>query len=214
MGWPDPAPKPDAGPGDPAAAWPSSTASASSTPTTWRFTLAPRLNAAGRLGSRNWPSSCWSPTVRSGPTSWPDYIDGLNASRQTLERSIYLAANKQAKEQFDPEDDAALVLADHGWHAGVIGIVAGRLAEKYHRPVVLIAWDALGVKPGLGSARSVPGFNLHAALRVLHGAPAEPRRACGGGRPENRTRGLELSAPIFASMRPARSPTRGRVAEL
>jgi len=58
------------------------------------------------------------------------------------------------------------VLADHGWHPGVIGIVAGRLAEKYHRPVVIISWDQLGVKPGIGSARSVPGFNLHAALEA------------------------------------------------
>ena len=71
---------------------------------------------------------------------------------------------KQAKEQFDPQRDAALVLADRGWHAGVIGIVAGRLAEKHHRPVVLISWDRMGVKPGVGSARSVPGFDLHAAL--------------------------------------------------
>ena len=46
----------------------------------------------------------------------------------------------------------------------MIGIVAGRLAEKYHRPVVLISWDKFGMKPGIGSARSVPGFNLHAAL--------------------------------------------------
>ena len=58
------------------------------------------------------------------------YIDGLNATRQTIERSIQLAAAKQAKELFDPVDDAALVLADRGWHPGVIGIVAGRLAER------------------------------------------------------------------------------------
>jgi single-stranded-DNA-specific exonuclease len=81
-----------------------------------------------------------------------------------LERSIYLAANKQATEQFDPVEDAALVLAERGWHAGVIGIVAGRLAEKFHRPVVLVALDQLGLKPGVGSARSVPGFDLCAGL--------------------------------------------------
>ena len=68
------------------------------------------------------------------------------------------------KEQFDPEGDAALVLAGRGWHKGVVGLVAGRLAEKYHRPVVLIALDDLGVKPGVGSARSPNGLNLHAAL--------------------------------------------------
>jgi single-stranded-DNA-specific exonuclease len=83
-----------------------------------------------------------------------------------LERSIYLAANKQAIEQFDPENDAALVLADRGWHPGVIGIVAARLAEKFHRPVVLVAFDPLGAKPGVGSARSAAGFDLYAALQA------------------------------------------------
>ena len=55
------------------------------------------------------------------------------------------------KERFDPENDAALVLAGVGWHAGVIGIVAGRLAEKFHRPVVMIALDGVGGRPGIGS---------------------------------------------------------------
>jgi single-stranded-DNA-specific exonuclease len=93
-----------------------------------------------------------------------EYIHELNGSRESLERSINLAASKQIKEQFDPDGDSALVLAGHGWHVGVIGLVAGRLAEKYHRPVVLIALDQLGIKPGTGSARSPNGLNLHAAL--------------------------------------------------
>ena len=69
-------------------------------------------------------------------------------------------------------------MAGRGWHAGVIGIVAGRLAEKFHRPVVLVALDSLGTKPGVGSARSVPGLNLHHALAacgthlVAHGGHA------------------------------------------
>ncbi len=92
------------------------------------------------------------------------YIDQLNGSRQTLERSMQIAAKKQIDEQFDEADDAAFVLADRGWHAGVIGIVAGRLAEKHHRPVVIISLDAMGMRPGIGSARSIPGFDLHAAL--------------------------------------------------
>jgi single-stranded-DNA-specific exonuclease len=56
------------------------------------------------------------------------------------------------------------VLADAEWHAGVIGIVAGRLADKHQLPTIIVALDPLGVKPGIGSARSVPGFDLHAAL--------------------------------------------------
>jgi single-stranded-DNA-specific exonuclease len=128
------------------------------------FTLAPRLNAAGRLGQ---PQLAVELLVTDKPEralELAQYIDQLNASRQTLERSILLAAGKQAKERFNPEEDSALVLAERNWHPGVIGIVAGRLAEKFHRPVVLISWDQLGVRPGIGSARSVPGFNLHAAL--------------------------------------------------
>jgi single-stranded-DNA-specific exonuclease len=128
------------------------------------FQIAPRLNAAGRLGQ---PQLAVELLVTDRPEragELAQYIDGLNASRQTLERSIHLAASKQIKDQFDPVGDAALVLADRGWHPGVIGIVAGRLAERFHRPVVMISWDAAGLRPGIGSARSIPGFNLHAAL--------------------------------------------------
>jgi single-stranded-DNA-specific exonuclease len=128
------------------------------------FALGPRLNAAGRLGQAQLGVELLITDQPQRAAELAGYLDGLNNSRQTLERSIYLAANKMIKEQFDPVRDAALVLASHGWHPGVLGIVAGRLAEKHHRPVVLVAWNQLGVKPGAGSARSVPGFNLHAAL--------------------------------------------------
>ena len=115
-----------------------------------------------------------------------EFIHGLNDQRQTLERSVYRAAHKQAQELGDPLDAPALVLAGRGWHAGVIGIVAGRLAEQYHRPTVLISLDELGTKPGVGSGRSVPGFNLHAALGGLRPAPGRPRRARSGGRADDR----------------------------
>jgi single-stranded-DNA-specific exonuclease len=128
------------------------------------FKLAPRLNAAGRLGQATLGIELLTTDSADRASALAAYLHELNGSRESLERSIYLAANKQATERFDPEGDSALVLADRGWHPGVIGIVASRLAEKFHRPVVLIAFDALGVKPGIGSARSVSGFNLHAAL--------------------------------------------------
>jgi single-stranded-DNA-specific exonuclease len=128
------------------------------------FTIAPRLNAAGRLGQAQLGVELLSTTSPERASALAEYLSELNGSRQSLERSIYLAANKQAQEEYDVDQDSALVLADRGWHPGVIGIVAGRLAEKFHRPVVLVALDELGVKPGVGSARSVPGFNLHEAL--------------------------------------------------
>jgi single-stranded-DNA-specific exonuclease len=128
------------------------------------FALAPRLNAAGRLGQAQLAFELLTTAQPHRAAALAAYLNELNSSRQSLERSTYLAALKQANEQFDPEGDPALVLAARGWHAGVIGIVAGRLAEKFHRPVILIALDELGIKPGIGSARSVPGFNLHEAL--------------------------------------------------
>jgi len=128
------------------------------------FTIAPRLNAAGRLGQAQLAVELLTTESQDRAKALADYIHELNESRASLERSIYRAANKQAKEDFDPQHDPALVLAGRGWHPGVIGIVAGRLAEQYNRPVVLIALDNLGVKPGSGSARSAAGLNLHAAL--------------------------------------------------
>jgi single-stranded-DNA-specific exonuclease len=128
------------------------------------FKLAPRLNAAGRLGQATLGIELLTTDSAERAGALAAYLHELNGSRESLERSIYLAANKQATERFDPEGDAALVLADRGWHPGVIGIVAARLSEKFHRPVVLIAFDPLGIKPGVGSARSAGGFNLHAGF--------------------------------------------------
>jgi single-stranded-DNA-specific exonuclease len=129
------------------------------------FMLAPRLNAAGRLGQAQLAVELLTTTNAERADALAEYIHQLNSSRDSLDRSVYRAANKQAKEEFDLENDSALVLAGRGWHPGVIGIVAGRLAEKYHRPVVLISLDELGIKPGSGSARGVKGIDLHATLQ-------------------------------------------------
>lgn len=128
------------------------------------FTLAPRLNAAGRLGQAQLAVELLVTDSAERAAALAEYIHELNESRQSLERRIYRAAGALATEQFDPEGDPALVLAAEDWHVGVIGIVAGRLAEKYHRPVVLISHDPLTQRPSTGSARGTPGVNLHAAL--------------------------------------------------
>jgi single-stranded-DNA-specific exonuclease len=128
------------------------------------FRLAPRLNAAGRLGQAASGIELLTTSDTARAVALAEYIHELNTQREHEERSIQLAASKQAKEQFDAEGDAALVLADRGWHAGVIGIVAGRLAERFHRPVVMIARDEHQGRPAIGSVRSVPGFDVHAAL--------------------------------------------------
>jgi single-stranded-DNA-specific exonuclease len=128
------------------------------------FTLAPRLNAAGRLGQAQLGVELLTTQSADRGKALAEYIHQLNSSRESLERSMTLAASKMAKEQFDPENDPALVLAGVGWHPGIIGIVAGRLAEKHHRPVIMIALDGVGGRPGTGSARSAGGVDLHRAL--------------------------------------------------
>src|SRR4051794_2667425 len=128
------------------------------------FSIAPRLNAAGRLGQAPLALELLTTDCPERARKLAEFIHGLNDQRQTLERSVYKAANKLAHETCDPAQSPALVLAGRGWHAGVIGIVAGRLAEHYHRPTILISLDELGAKPGVGSGRSAGIFDLHAAL--------------------------------------------------
>ena len=128
------------------------------------FGIGPRLNAAGRLGQAQLGVELLTTDSESRAKSLGEYTEELNNSRASLERSIYKLANKEIKERFDVEADPAIVIAGEGWHKGVIGIVAGRLVERFHRPAVVIALDELGVSCGTGSARSVPGVNLHDAL--------------------------------------------------
>jgi len=178
------------------------------------FALAPRLNAAGRLGQPQLAVELLITDQESRATELAEYLDQLNSSRKTLERSVLLAANKQIKKHFDPEEDAALVLAGRGWHPGIIGIVAGRLAEKHHRPVVVIGWDQMSIKPGVGSARSVPGFDLHSALQdcdehlLGHGGHAA---AAGLSIEEGRLDGFRTA---FCELASERITERDRTAEL
>ncbi len=130
------------------------------------FTIAPRLNAAGRLGQAQLAVELLTTPAGERATALAEYINQLNGSRDTLQRSVYLAAQKQAKTDFDPDGDSALVLAGVGWHQGVIGVVAGRLAEKYAKPVLVISMDTSGQAEAIGSGR-VGGtdVDLYQALR-------------------------------------------------
>ena len=128
------------------------------------FMLAPKLNAAGRLGQAQLGVELLITEDEERAEALTRYILELNENRNKIERSIQISANKQLKEEHSVEQDPAFVLASPAWHPGVIGIVAGKLAEKYHRPVVLVALDKLGTKPGTGSGRSPNGVNLHKAF--------------------------------------------------
>lgn len=132
------------------------------------YVLGPRLNAAGRLGQAQLGVELLLTESPERARQLAEYIQEMNATRDRLEKGILSAAGKQIKERFDPERDPALVLDGDGWHPGVIGIVAGRLADKYQLPVVVIGWDEAGLKPGIGSARSGGAVELHRALAACH----------------------------------------------
>jgi len=129
------------------------------------FSLAPRLNATGRLGQAQLGIELLTSEPGERVNSLATYIEQLNASRDSLQRSVQLAAGKAATTDFDPEADPAIVVAGVGWHLGVIGVVAGRLAEKYSKPVIVISLDQSGTQPAIGSGRAgSPAVNLHEAL--------------------------------------------------
>ncbi len=123
------------------------------------FRLAPRLNAAGRLDDATRGVQLLLGTAAEPLAEQAAYLDRCNRERQQLEEQTLYEAIAAVEE--GAAGKHSLVLAAEEWHPGVIGIVASRLVERYYRPTVMIAL-ADGV--GKGSARSVHGFHLFAAL--------------------------------------------------
>jgi single-stranded-DNA-specific exonuclease len=126
------------------------------------FRLAPRLNAAGRLGH---PAVALELLLTRDATAAEEgarTLESLNRERQAVEESILRAAVATVEAAPEAERRArALVVWGEGWHEGVIGIVASRLVERYDRPALVIAVDG---ETARGSGRSIPAFDLHAGL--------------------------------------------------
>jgi len=130
------------------------------------FCIGPRLNAAGRLGQAQLGVELLTTDSPQRAAALSEYINELNSSRESLERRIQKSANKMIADQH-LADEPALVLASRDWHKGVIGIVAGRLAEKYNRPTILIAQEEVACgKPATGSGRTAGKVNLYEALQA------------------------------------------------
>lgn len=124
------------------------------------FRLAPRLNAAGRLEDAALGVELLLGDDHERLRQLAETLDGFNRERQQLEQQTL----EQALTALAEKDEAchSIVLADESWHSGVVGIVASRLVERFHRPVVLIALDE---GQGKGSCRSIKGFHLYQALQ-------------------------------------------------
>ena len=124
------------------------------------FLLGPRLNAGGRVGRADLGARLLTCLDPAEATALASELDGFNRQRQEIERQVLDQAIAQAERA--PRRDGVTLVAGQGWHPGVIGIVAGRLKERYDRPALVIALDERGI--GKGSARSVPNVDLGAAV--------------------------------------------------
>lgn len=129
------------------------------TATDFGFRLGPRINAAGRVQRADAGVELFLTDSRERAAEIARELAAANAERRRIEREVERAA-KQAMKDTD-ESAAAVVVAGEGWHPGVVGIVAGKLVKETGKPSVVISLDG---ETGRGSARSVPGVNLHAAL--------------------------------------------------
>ncbi len=124
------------------------------------FILAPRLNAVGRLEHAQLAVELLTTTDIEKARSIAEELNRENSLRQDISRKIFEEAEAMLAQQ--QQIKTAIVLAKTGWHAGVIGIVASRLVDKYHLPTILISIDGEMAK---GSCRSIPALNLYEAIR-------------------------------------------------
>jgi single-stranded-DNA-specific exonuclease len=126
------------------------------------YRLGPRLNAAGRLSTAEKSLRLLLTCDHGEATTLAAELDRENRERQDVEKQIFEAAIEKVEDQFDAGCDAAIVVGARGWHPGVLGIVASRIAKRYHRPTIVIGFDENGI--GKGSGRSIEGLNLVEAL--------------------------------------------------
>ncbi|MFH0792907.1 MAG: DHHA1 domain-containing protein, partial [bacterium] len=131
------------------------------TPGKVAFQLGPRLNAAGRTEHATYSVDLLTTQSQAEAGDLAQFLDRLNRGRRKLENEILAEAAAMIEKKFDRDRDYVLIAHSEGWHVGIVGIVASKILERYHRPVIL-----LGVEDSIakGSARSIEGFDIHHAL--------------------------------------------------
>ncbi|MFH0734905.1 MAG: single-stranded-DNA-specific exonuclease RecJ [bacterium] len=125
------------------------------------FTIAPRINAVGRLGDANRAVELFTTSNHAEAAKLAKILEEENYERRKIDEMTFSHALDMVSTKIDLNTDMGIVLHDDNWHPGVIGIVASRLVEKYYRPAVMLT-TIDGVAKG--SARSVSGFNIYQAL--------------------------------------------------
>ncbi len=153
------------------------------------FALAPRINAAGRLYRADAALELILTDDPLRAAQVAQELDRANSERRSAEQAIRQQAEAQIARLSDSDGHSAYVLAGEGWHPGVIGIVASRLVERHHRPVVMLSLDGERAR---GSGRSVEGYDLLAGLTAC----AEHLERYGG---HSAAAGVELASSAVAA---------------
>jgi len=157
------------------------------------FKVGPRINAAGRIAGARIAVDVLLAATPERARELAVQLDELNTERKRIEADVLAEALRCAEPLRDVEHHPILVVAGQGWHQGVVGIVAARLAERFARPALVIGLDG---ETGRGSARSVPDFSV---LEVLHGGAAHMLRY--GGHAQ--AAGCEVRADAVDDLREA-----------
>ena len=166
------------------------------------FLLAPRLNACGRMGHARLAVEMLTTDSIEKANQIANYLEQQNRQRQSIEKRILDQALAQITDGgWDADGKCAIVLGDETWHAGVIGIVASRIVDRFHRPTVMVA---LNNGHGQGSGRSIAGFHLARALEAC----AEHLDAFGG---HEMAAGLKVQTSRFEGFRDTFCQHAGRV---
>lgn len=157
------------------------------------FSIGPRINASGRLGSAQRAVELLLAEDDATATRLAAELDDLNHQRKQIEAGVLEEARREAARFADIDAHPVLFVAGQGWHQGVVGIVAARLVEEFGRPAIVIGLDG---DEGRGSARSVEGFSV---LEAMHGGADHFLRYGGHGA----AAGLEIRADAVDAARDA-----------
>ena len=142
------------------------------------FILGPRINAGGRIGRADLGARLLSTDDPLEARALAEELDALNVARREVEREVTETATRRVEATGQHADGSAVVVVSgEDWHPGVVGIVAGRLRERWRKPVIVIGVDSVG-KVAKGSGRSQPGMNLG---RAIQAAWREGLLLAGGG---------------------------------
>ncbi len=128
------------------------------------YTIAPRINAAGRIGDASRAVQLFLASSPQVADVIAEELCAINRERQQTENLIFEEALLQIEQEHDPARESVLVLASDHWHQGVIGIVASKITEQFGKPSILISFDSEGGEMGKGSCRSIKGLNIVEAL--------------------------------------------------